>query len=133
MKLIVFPALLLASGLVQSILANPEHGEQGKMLTALELKVLGAWTGQTGCAGTFLFRADGTYDLTGYGPAPYDSAGTWKVRCDTHPATLILTCRASEIPEEVGKTTELKLVEVDTERLAIQRGKQDADRYARAK
>ena len=95
MKLIVFPALLLATGLVQSILADPEHGEHGKMLTAIEQKLLGAWTGQTGCAGSFLFRTDGTFELTGYGPAPYDSAGTWKVRCDTHPATLFLTCRSS--------------------------------------
>jgi len=103
------------------------------MLTAIEQKLLGAWTGQTGCAGSFLFRTDGTFELTGYGPAPYDSAGTWKVRCDTHPATLFLTCRSSEVPEEVGTTTELKLVEVDTKRLAFQRGKQDTDRYARGK
>jgi hypothetical protein len=133
MKLIVFLAILLATGLVQSILADPQHVEQGKLLTALEQKILGAWTGQTGCAGGFLLRSDGTYELTGYGPAPYDSAGTWKVRCDTRPATLVLTCRASEIPQEIGQTSELRLIEVDTDRFAVQRGKQDADRYARGK
>jgi hypothetical protein len=86
----------------------------------LEKKMLGAWKGQTGCDGNFLFRADGTYELTGYGPAPYDSAGTWKVRWDALPPTLVLTCKTSEIPDEVAKTTEVKLIKLDDESLAIE-------------
>jgi hypothetical protein len=133
MKLILFPAVLLVTGLVQAILADPQQEEQGKLLTGIEQKLLGAWTGQTGCAGSFLFRVDGTYELTGYGPAPYDSAGTWKVRCDARPATLVLTCRESEAPEEVGKTTDVEIVQFDGGQLAIKRANQEAERYARVK
>jgi hypothetical protein len=87
---------------------------------ALERKLVGEWTGKTGCDGCFAFRADGTYALTGYGPAPYDSKGTWKVRWDALPPTLALTCTASEVPEEVGQTTEVKLVKLDDKALAIE-------------
>src|SRR5262245_36038293 len=130
---IVVPAVVFATALMQAVLAEPSRTEQGKALTALEQKLVGAWAGQSGCAGSYLFRADGTYQLTGYGPAPYDSAGTWKVRCDTRKATLILICRESDIADEVGKSMELKLVQLDADSLAVQRVKQDPERYARTK
>jgi hypothetical protein len=130
---IVSLAAILMIGLVPVSFAEVPDKEPSKPLAALEQKMLGAWMGQTGCAGNHRFRADGTYQLTGYGPAPYDSAGTWRVRCDTRPATLILTCRTSEIPEEVGTTTEMKLIQLDADTLAIQRAKQDVERYARVK
>jgi hypothetical protein len=124
---IVATALLLLAGLTPVASTEPKGG------AAPGQKILGAWKGQTGCAGSFLFRANGTYELTGYGPAPYDSAGTWKVRGDALPATLVLTCKSSEVPEEAGKTTEVKLIRLDDETLAVQRGDQPAERYARVK
>jgi hypothetical protein len=128
---IVSLATVAMIGLTPFTLADTDGTNQVQRLTAFEQKLLGTWSGQTGCAGNFHFRADGTYELTGYGPAPYDIAGTWKVRCDTRPATLALTCKSSEIPEEVGKTTEMKLIQIDAQHLAVQHANQDVVRYVR--
>jgi hypothetical protein len=98
--------------------------------------MLDAWKGQTGCDGSFLFRANGTYELREYGPAPYDSAGTWKVRWDALPPTLVLTCKTSEIADEVGKTTEVKLTKLDDKCLAIEYANQNGSppgHYTRVK
>jgi len=134
MKTVMVPAAaVLLVALAQVVLAEPPGKERGKELVALEQKMVGAWEGQTGCAGSFLFRADGTYELTAYGPAPYDIAGTWKVRWDALPPTLVLTCKTSEIPDEVGKTTEVKLIQLDDESLAVKHANPDVDRYARVK
>jgi hypothetical protein len=127
---IVAAASVLLVGLAQVVLAEPPEKERGKELAALEQKLLGAWTPQTGCSGDFLFRADGTYELKWYGPAPVDFAGTWKVRWDALPPTLILTCNTSEIPEELGT---LKLIQLDDENLELKHAKQSAHRYARTK
>jgi hypothetical protein len=133
MKMVIVPAAaVLLVGLAQAVLAE----RPGKEPAALEKKMLGAWKGQTGCDGVFLFRADGTYALTGYGPAPYDSAGTWKVRWDALPPTLVLTCKTSEIPDEVGKTTEVRLIKLDDRRLAIEYANQNGSppgHYTRVK
>jgi hypothetical protein len=121
MKLVIVPAAaVLVVGLAQMALAAPVGTERGKDLVALEQKMLGAWKGETGCDGSFLFRADGTYELTGYGPAPFDSAGTWKIRWDALPPTLVLTCKTSEVPDVVGKTREVKLIKLDDTSLAIE-------------
>jgi len=134
MKMVIVPAaILFLVGLASVVPAEPTGDERGKQLAALEQKLLGAWKGQTGCAGNFLFRADGTYELTGYGPAPYDSAGAWKLRWDALPPTLVLTCKISEIPDEVGKTTEVKLIQLDDQGLAVKRASPDVDRFARVK
>jgi hypothetical protein len=90
-----------------------------KELAALEQKMLGVWKGRIGCDGHLVFRADGTYELTGYGPGADDSAGTWKVRWDALPATLVLTCTTSEITDEIGKITEVKLIKLDDKSLAF--------------
>ena len=98
--------------------------------------MLGVWKGETGCDGNFLFRADGTYELTEYGPAPFDSAGTWRVRWDALPPTLVLTCKTSEVPDLAGKTTEVKLLKLDDNNLAIEYANQNANppgHYTRVK
>jgi hypothetical protein len=81
MKMVIVPtAAALLVGLAQVVLSDPPGNERGKELAALEQKLLGAWEARTGCSGNFLFRADGTYELKWYGPAPQDFAGSWKVR-----------------------------------------------------
>ncbi len=98
--------------------------------------MLGVWKGRTTCDGRLVFRADGTYELTEYGPANDDSAGTWKVRWDALPATLVLTCKTSEIQDEVGKTTEVKLIKLDDKSLAIEYANQNGSpsgEYTRVK
>jgi hypothetical protein len=129
----VLAAAVLLAGLVHVVLAETPGNLTEKDRAALQQKMLGAWKGQTGCAGSFRFRADGTYELTEFGPAPYDSAGTWRVRSDTLPATLFLTCKTSEIPDEVGTTREVTLIRLDDESLAVMHGSQTVERYARVK
>jgi len=120
-------------GLVPAAFAEPLAKDRGQELAALEKKLIGVWHGRTGCAGNFCFRNDGTYTLTDYGPAPYDTAGTWRVRWDALPPTLILTCVKSEVPDEMGKATELKLTRLDDQGFAVKHEGQDEARYERAK
>jgi hypothetical protein len=134
MKMAIMPAAaVLLIGLAQAVWAEPPGKERAKELAALEQKIIGAWKGQTGCAGNFLFRTDGTYELTGYGPAPYDSAGVWKVRWDALPPTLVLTCKASEVEEEVGKSIDVKLMKLDEKNLQIEYANDFRAEYARVK
>jgi hypothetical protein len=121
MKRVIVPAAaVLLVVFAHVVFAQTPGKERGKELAALEQKLLGIWKGKTGCDGQFVFRADGTYELTEYGPAPFDSAGTWKVRWDALPPTLVLTCRTSEVQDLVGKTTEVKLIKLDDKSLAIE-------------
>ena len=125
MKTITVPtAAVLLVSLVQVVLGGPPEKERGKELAALEQKLVGAWKGQNGCAGNFLFRADGTYEVERYGPGGDEFAGTWKVRWDALPPTLVLTCKTPGIPE-LGK---LKIIQLDDETLVAGDG-----RYAREK
>jgi hypothetical protein len=120
MKMVSVPAAaVLLVVLAQVVLAETPGKERGKELAALEQKMLGVWKGRTTCDGRLVFRADRTYELTAYGPASCESAGIWKVRWDALPATLVL-CETSEIPGEVGKTTEVKLIKLDDKSLAIE-------------
>ena len=131
MKKCIVSATALLVGLSHAVLAAPIGKERARDLAALEQKIIGTWEGQTGCAGNFIFHADGTYDLKGYGPAPYDTAGTWTVRWDALPPTLILTCKTSEVSEEIGKSTELKLTRLDDGNLAVKHASQTVERYSR--
>src|SRR5690242_20170500 len=94
---ILSAAAVLWVGLAHVALAEPPAKERGKELAALEQKLLGAWQGRIGCDGRLVFQADGTYELKQYGPAPYDSAGAWKVCWDALPPTLVLTCKTSQV------------------------------------
>jgi len=128
---IVRAAAMLLISLTPVALAAPSGKDRAEKRASLEQKLLGTWKGQTGCAGNFLFRADGTFELTGYGPAPYDSSGNWKVRKDALPATMVLTCTTSELADEVGQTTEVTLIRLDDESLAVKHTNDTVERYAR--
>jgi hypothetical protein len=39
--------------------------------------------------------------------------GTWEVRWDALPPTLVLTCKSASAEDDVGKTIEVKIVELD--------------------
>jgi hypothetical protein len=137
MKMMIVPAAaVLLVGLAQADLAGPRVQARVKELTALEQKMLGTWQGQGPCDGRLVLRADGTYKLTEYGPADYDSQGAWKVRSEVSPATLVLICKNSEVQDEVGRTTEVKLVKLDDKNLAIEyanRNGSPSGRYKRVK
>ena len=134
MKTVIVAAVaVLLVGLAQVVLAEPPANVRWKELAALDQKVVGAWKGQIACDGRLVVRADGTYELTAYGPAAYDSAGTWKVRRDALPATLVLTCKTSEIPELVGKATELKVIKLNDKNLDVEYASQNVRHYTRVK
>ena len=112
---IVAAATILLVGLTPGVWRS-RSGKRAaveRSLAALEQKMLGVWQGRIGCDGRLIFRADGTYELKDYGPGQVDLAGIWKVRWDALPATLILICKTSQIPCEVGKTMEVKLLKLD--------------------
>jgi len=112
-------ATVLLIGLAQVVWADPPKKERGKDLAALEQKMLGVWQGG-GCDGRLVLRADGTYELTDYGPAGQKFAGTFRVRWDALPPTLVLTCKTSRVQELVGKTTEVRLVKLDDKNLVVE-------------
>jgi hypothetical protein len=99
---------------------------------ALEQKLLGVWQGRIGCDGRLVIRADGTYALTEFGPGSDDSAGTWKLRRDTRPATLVLTC-TSEDPNEPAKRQKVRLIKLDDRSLAIRYTSRYVGHYTRVK
>jgi hypothetical protein len=94
---------------------------KGAELAALEKKLLGAWTGPA-CAGDYTFKADGTFDVRHFTPGGNTLSGTWSVRWDALPPTLVLTCTKSDFKQKdpsraeyeyLGKARELKLVELN--------------------
>lgn len=134
MKSLVIPAaVVLVIGLVQSVGAEPPMKGPGKEVAALEKKLQGEWEGYEGCSGTYVFRGNGTYKLTGFGPGGDATAGTWKVQWDALPPTLVLTCKESELDEEIGKDTRLKLLELDDAILTLEYEHKTVLHYAHPK
>src|SRR5690348_8603134 len=81
-------------------------------LTSLEPKLYGGWTGGA-CQGEFILGVDGTFERRHYSPGRNQLAGTWEVRWDALPPTMVLNCETSDAQEYVGKTWEVKLVHLD--------------------
>src|SRR4051812_31118399 len=73
-----------------------------KGLDAIERKLHGAWRSESACGGTLTFRPDGTYEHKFQGPGGDTSSGTWVLRWDALPPTLVLTCKVSTDPAKVG-------------------------------
>jgi hypothetical protein len=82
------------------------------VVAGIERKLHGTWKGPA-CGGTFTFKPDGTYTLEHYSPGNHTLAGTWTMRWDALPPTLVLACKSSEQADYVGKTWELKVVKLD--------------------
>jgi hypothetical protein len=94
---------------------------KGGELATLERKLLGAWKGAS-CAGDYTFRPDGTFECTNFTPGQNTLTGTWSIRWDALPPTLVLTCKTSDFKrkdpsrseyEYLGKALELKLLELN--------------------
>ncbi len=107
-------------------------------LVALERKLHGAWKGPP-CEGDWNYRADGTFEVKRYTPGDNQLTGTWKVRWNALPPTLVRTCKTSDDPVHlpVGKTWEVKLIQLDDEALTYQYSDQypngNTERCTRAK
>ena len=100
-------------------------------LEPLERALHGAWGGIGPCDGTLTFRPDGTYERRHYSPGGYRVGGTWVIRWDALPPTLVLTCETSDGPHLVGRTVAVKLVRLDGDALAYQHAGERPRQYAR--
>jgi hypothetical protein len=103
--------------------AEPTRSDE---LAALEKKLHGPWRGPA-CGGDYTFNADGTFELKHFTPGNNTLTGTWSIRWDALPPTLILTCKTSDFKtkdagrdeyEYLGTTREAKLVELNEESVA---------------
>jgi uncharacterized protein (TIGR03067 family) len=123
-------AVFLAASLV--FLPSAQTADKPKEASvALEWKLLGGWQGGA-CVGELTLRADGTFERQHYSPGNHELTGTWRVRWNALPPTLVLTCKASDYAGYVGKTEEVHLMQLNEEALAYQyRGEGQPVRYTR--
>jgi hypothetical protein len=98
----------------------------------LEGKLHGEWKGGD-CVGDWTFKSDGTFDLLHYSPGNNTLTGTWYIRWNALPPTLVTTCKASDYVEYVGKTWEMKLTRLDDDGLSFQHPGGGATQYERVK
>jgi uncharacterized protein (TIGR03067 family) len=116
-------AVLFTAALV--IISSAHAADKPKEAqVGLERKLHGAWRGPA-CGGDWTFAADGTFDAEHFSPGGSTLSGTWEVRWDALPPTLVRTCKTSDDPDLVGKKWESRLIELGDEALAYQ----DPDQY----
>jgi hypothetical protein len=128
---IALPTAVLLVGLAQALPGELQGGE----MAALEKKMVGSWIGG-GCDGKLHLQADGTYELTDYGPTGEKTKGVWKVQWDALPPTLVLTCKESKIKENVGKAMKLEILKLNDKQLKVGYGGRNGSppgEYTRAK
>jgi hypothetical protein len=129
---LTLPATLLTATLVTA--APVSIDRPAKDLPAVERKLHGGWMGEGPCDGELNLLADGTFTRQHYGPGNVSLAGTWTVRWDALPPTLVLTCKNSTDPAHLDKVSSVKLVELDDDNLAYQwPGQSKPVRYKRTK
>src|SRR4051812_47547828 len=104
---------LTTFALLSFAVAFPVPADQKDTLNALEKKLVGEWMNGGACVGDITIRADGTYERRHFSPGNNTLAGTWKVKWDALPPTLVLTCEKSDGEGHVGKTQEVKVVRLD--------------------
>ncbi|GEM_PF-6840404 len=104
---------------------QPVVAAKGGEMAALERKILGTWRGPL-CKGDYTFNPDGTYTLVNFTPGGNTLTGTWSIRWDALPPTLLLTCKTSDFKKKypdrpeyefLNKTREVKLLELNGETL----------------
>ena len=113
-------AVFLAASLV--VISAAQTADKPKEApVALERKLHGEWKGGP-CQGDWTFASDGTYEVQHYSPGNNRLTGTWEVRWNALPPTLVLTCKTSDAPDriKVGEKTEVKLIQLDDNALAYQ-------------
>jgi uncharacterized protein (TIGR03067 family) len=110
-------AVLLAASLVVTPARPADKAKERPV--ALERKLHGTWQGPD-CVGELTIRPDGTFARQHYSPGNNTLAGTWQMRWDALPPTLYLTCKTSDDSDNVGKTVEVDVVQLDDAVLAYQ-------------
>lgn len=90
-----------------------------KKTESLEQKLSGEWRGGA-CVGELNLNADGTFQRRYYSPGGFHLAGKWELRKNMLPPSLLMTCQASDSDEYVGKTIEIKVLQLDDATFAYQ-------------
>jgi hypothetical protein len=108
-------ALLL--GFAHEVLA----GKSKNGPSALEKKLHGAWESGRDCVGDLTLRSDGTFERRHFSPGNNKLSGTWEMRWNALPPTLVLTCKTSDEGDRfsVGKTSKFKVIRLDDETVAL--------------
>lgn len=119
---------------------KPAGPGKGAELAALEQKLLGTWRGGD-CVGDYTFNADGTYELNHFTPGNNTLTGTWSLRWDALPPTLVVLCKTSDFKktapnwpeyEYLGKPLESKVIELTKDTLVCRfENEKEALRYER--
>jgi len=91
-------AILLAASLVfTSPVQTPDKPKESPV--ALERKMDGGWKGGA-CMGDYTFNRDGTFEVQHFTPGNNTLTGTWSLRWDALPPTLVLTCKTSDFKKK---------------------------------
>jgi hypothetical protein len=86
---------------------------------AIEMKLHGEWQGGD-CQGKLILGPNGRFERSGYTPGNNTLSGTWHVRWDALPPTLVLKCDTSNDTEHVGRTQEFRILQLDAKTLGYQ-------------
>jgi hypothetical protein len=122
-------ALLLgmASAIPAQPAPAPDAVAKGETLIALERKLLGIWQGPA-CGGDYDFKSEGTFTCRNYTPGQNTLTGTWSLRWDALPPTLVLLTKTSDFKQKypkdreydyLNKPLELKVLKLDAEKLVL--------------
>lgn len=121
--------------LLQFIVAQPartapplsDSAEASPGTAAIEKLLVGTWYGPS-CGGDYTFNADHTFDVKHFTPGNNSLTGTWTIRWDALPPTLVLTFKTSDFKKKdptreeypyVGKDREPKLLELNKKEFAF--------------
>jgi hypothetical protein len=103
--------------------SQPAGQGKGGEIVALEQKLLGSWRGGP-CEGHYTFNPNGTFVLHRFTPGDNTLTGTWSLRWNALPPTLVVTCNTSDFKKNdptrpewdyLGKPLELKLIELNSD------------------
>jgi hypothetical protein len=105
--MLVIPLLTLG------ILAADRPPKLDETHAAFQKKLYGEWNGQAACEGQIVFKSDGTFVRTNFGPGQMTASGTWEIKWDTTPPTLRMFQTTSDVEGFVPKTEVGKLTYPD--------------------
>jgi hypothetical protein len=111
--------LLILAVLFLSLAPVMADGKAENGAAGLEKKLLGDWKGKSACQGDLTLKANGTFERTDCGPGGIRYAGTWEMKWDALPPTLILKCETSDDADVVGRKEEMKVQELNDKLLIV--------------
>lgn len=116
-----FLALLQIATCQPALTAPPQSdtAEKSAGTRTIEKKLIGTWYGPD-CGGDYTFNADGTFDVKNFTPGNNTLTGTWSIRWDALPPTLVLTIKSSDFRKRDSQREEYPFVGKDREQSLLQ-------------